>query len=142
MADGLFRHLVKQAGLSEKIEVDSAGTGNWHTGEAPHPGTQKVLRLHGIDYNGRARQFSRTDLNRYDYVLAMDTTNLADIHRMARWSDKAEIRMFLSYANDAGSTDVTDVPDPYYSGSFDPVYDLIEKGCLALLDHIRQENHL
>lgn len=142
MADGVFQHMVKEAGLDNQITVDSAGTGSWHVGEAAHPGTRKVLKANGINYNGRARQFTPADLRDYDYVLAMDSSNLSNIQRVAGSSSKAEVRKFLSYANQAGLTRETDVPDPYYTGGFDYVYDLVEKGCSALLDHIRTEHRL
>lgn len=142
MADAVLRHMVEQAGLSDRIAVDSAGTGSWHIGEPPHRGTQKVLHDHGIRYDGRARQFTRADLNEFDYILAMDGSNLSDIGRISANGTLAEVRKFLSYANAEGLTDVTDVPDPYYTGEYDYVYDLVEKGCRALLAHIRRENNL
>lgn len=142
MADGIFQHMVQQVGLDDKISVDSAGTGGWHVGESPHRGTQKVLKEHGINYNGRARQFNRSDVVEFDYVLAMDGSNLSDIGRIAGNNAQAEVRKFLSYANAAGLTDVRDVPDPYYTGNFDYVYDLVEKGCQALLHQIRDDHQI
>jgi len=143
MADGVFAHMVKEAGLADKIQVDSAGTGSWHVGEAAHPGTRKVLQEHQIEYDGRARQFRLNDLETVDYLLAMDRSNLSNIHKIATgMKPVGEVRMFLSYANAAGMTDVEEVPDPYYTGGFDYVYDLVEKGSQALLDHIRKENDL
>jgi protein-tyrosine phosphatase len=142
MADGVFQHMVNEAGLSHLIKVDSAGTGDWHVGERAHHGTRNVLKQRGIDYVGRARLFTPEDLDKYDYILAMDSSNLSDIGRIAGRNYEAEIRRFLAYANDAGLTDVKDVPDPYYSGKFDYVYELVEIGCRALLDHIRKEHNM
>jgi protein-tyrosine phosphatase len=142
MADGVFQHMVSEAGLSNLINVDSAGMGGWHVGEPAHQGTRNVLKQQGIDYTGRARLFTQEDLGKYDYILAMDSSNLSDIGRIAGRDHEAEIRRFLSYANDAGLTNVKDVPDPYYNGRFDDVYELVAIGCRALLDHIRQAHHI
>lgn len=146
MAEGVFRDVIARAGLQDKISVDSAGTGSWHVGERAHPGTLKVLEKHEIDYNGRARQFARRDLRQFDYVLAMDYSNLANIQRLNTAEDDdeeiASITTFLHYANEAGTVHETEVPDPYYNGSFDYVYDLVSKGAEALLDHIRREHDL
>lgn len=147
MAEGVFRDAIARAGLEDKISVDSAGTGGWHTGERAHPGTLKVLQKHNIDYNGRARQFSRKDLKQFDYVLAMDHSNLANIQRLhdtddSENDDAPRITTFLHYANKAGTVDEHEVPDPYYTGSFDYVYDLVDKGATALLEYIRREHEI
>jgi protein-tyrosine phosphatase len=141
MADAVFQDMVSKAGLGDKIYVDSAGTGSWHVGELAHSGTRKVLQKHGIDYRGRSRQLQRADMNDFDYVLAMDSYNLADMKPLATKA-KAELAMFLSYAQKAKKTNVKDVPDPYYTGGFDRVYELVEKGSAALLQHIRAEHGL
>lgn len=142
MADGVFAHRVKEAGLANQIQVDSAGTSGWHVGEVAHRGTLNVLKKHDVPYNGRARQFISKDSERFTYILPMDRSNLADIKRLIGDETDAEVVMFLSYANKAGLTDVTEVPDPYYDGRFDEVYDLVETGSKALLDHIRKTHNL
>ncbi len=139
MAEGIFQHLVEEAGLSDQIVVDSAGTGSWHVGEPAHRGTREVLRRHGIDYTGRARQFTRSDLDRFDYILAMDHENLSAIRARANGSTDAEIGLFMDYAPDAG---VREVPDPYYSGRFEEVYKLVRQGAEGLLAHIREKHGL
>lgn len=141
MAEAVFQNMVNQAGLGGQIIVDSAGTGPWHIGESAHRGTLGVLKKHAIPYKGRARQVSHTDFSAFDYILAMDRSNLADLRRYAKDS-AAEIRLFLSYAQASGSVVEDEVPDPYYDGSFDYVYDLVSKGSAALLLHIRQQNGL
>lgn len=141
MAEAVFQDMVDKAGLSDKIQVDSAGTGGWHTGETAHEGTLAVLKRHSIRYDGRARQVTRADLNTFDYVLAMDRQNFTFLQRMGM-SARADVRMFLSYANDAGTAAETDVPDPYYTGGFDHVYTLVQAGSAALLAHIRREYNL
>ena len=142
MADGVFQHLVKEAGLEDDILVDSAGTGSWHIGERAHPGTRRVLEKNGIHYEGRARQISRADLDSFDYVLAMDDSNLSTIQHMAGSRAAPVIDMFLSYANSAGTVAETEVPDPYYDGRFDEVYDLVLQGSQALLAYVRSAHNL
>lgn len=137
MAEAVFRQMVAEAGLSDKIEIDSAGTSRWEAGSPAHPGTLNILRKHGIQHNGRARQIRHDDLNEFDYVLAMDRENLGFIRRYATGTS-AEIRLFLSYAKDAGLISMDEVPDPYYDDNFERTYDLVTVGCQALLFHIRE----
>ncbi len=141
MADAVLQDMIRKEGLADKITVDSAGTGNWHAGETAHRGTLNVLKRHNVPYNGRARQLKRTDLEDFDYILAMDKSHLPVIEQMARGSE-AEIALFLSYANRAGTEKTIEVPDPYYDNRFDHVYDLVTKGCEALLAHIRAQHQL
>ncbi len=139
MAEGVFRHLVEQAGLAEQIEVDSAGTSNWHVGEPAHEGTRYVLEQHGIPYDGRARQVTRQDFYDFDYIVAMDSSNLVELRHMRPVDARAKLALFLSFADDV---DMRDVPDPYYSGRFEEVYKLVERGAQALLDYIREHEEL
>jgi protein-tyrosine phosphatase len=139
MAEGVFQHMVNEAGLSGEILVDSAGTGGWHVGERAHGGTRKVLAAHGIHYDGRARQLSLSDIRNFDYVLAMDHDNLATLRSKSRGDEGAEIGLFMDYAPDAGTSEV---PDPYYNGRFEYVYDLVQQASAGLLAHIRAEHGL
>ena len=141
MADGVFQEMVDKARLSDQIAVDSAGTGPWHVGEKAHRGTRNVLKKNGIDYDGRARQITRADFDSFDYILAMDNSNLASIRRMAN-RNHVEVEMFLHYARVAGTVHREEVPDPYYDGRFDEVYDLVTRGSQSLLDHIRKTHDL
>jgi len=141
MAEAVFMHKVKEAGLADKINADSAGTGAWHTGEAAQPGTRSILMEHGISYVGSARQIVRQDFSDFDYIVAMDQHNLRNIQHLMRDS-KAQVELFLSFANAAGLTGVQEVPDPYYNDRYDVVYELVEKGTNALLNHIRREHNV
>lgn len=141
MAEAVFQHSVNQAGLGDQFEIDSAGTGGWHTGEQAHSGTRNVLKVNNIPYDGRARQVVRDELAQYDYVLVMDRSNLSDIMRFGE-PENTEIALFLSYAVQDGLVDVDEVPDPYYTNNFDYVYDLVQKGSQALLEHIRQQHNI
>ncbi|MEI7771070.1 MAG: low molecular weight protein-tyrosine-phosphatase [Chloroflexales bacterium] len=138
MAEAVFRHMAQEAGLAARLRIDSAGTGGWHAGEPPHRGTLAVLRRHGIDAGGqRARQLTPDDFTQFDYIVAMDEENLAD---MARFHPEAHARarLLLAYAPDAP---VREVPDPYYDDRFDEVYGLVSAGCRGLLEQICEREH-
>ncbi len=141
MAEGVFAHLVAQAGLNDHIAVDSAGTSAYHVGETAHPNTLAVLKRHGIVYNGRARQLTPQDLTRFDYVLAMDNSNLANIRS---YQGTAETGLFLSYANEQGLLAVREVPDPYGTAiqRYEDVYQLVLTGSQALLTALREQHSL
>ncbi|MGQ9925769.1 MAG: low molecular weight protein-tyrosine-phosphatase [Chloroflexaceae bacterium] len=135
MAEAIFRRHVADAGLDGHFLIDSAGTGSWHVGEPPHHGTLAVLSRRGIDPGDqRARQITRGDFDRFDYIVAMDHENLAALQRLRR-DGRARVSLLLSHAP---GLSVREVPDPYYSGAFDQVFDLIDAGCRGLLAHIRE----
>ncbi len=135
MAEAVFRDLVKQEGLADHFEITSAGTGDWHVGEPPHRGTRETLKRHGINPNNLvAKHVSQAMLDRADYVVAMDYENLADLR--AWHIDRKKISRILDYALDL---DVRDVPDPYYDGRFELVYQLVSKGSAGLLEQIREQ---
>ena len=133
MAEGVFAEKVKQAGLENVIAVDSCGTGSWHVGESAHRGTLQVLTEHEVPYDGRSRQLSENDLQEADYLIAMDRSNLEGIKQ--RGTAKGEVKLLMDYANGGFEREV---PDPYYSGGFDYVYDMVDAGTEALLKHIRE----
>lgn len=134
MAEGLFQHLVDEAGLSHLIEVDSCGTTSYHVGERPHRGTRRVLQQHGIQYEHRSRMLDRRDLREADYLIAMDQSHLRGISHLG--NTDAEVALLLDYADDVRERGV---PDPYYEGNFERVYDLVEAGSRGLLAHIREQ---
>lgn len=136
MAEAVFRALVKEAGLADKIDVESAGTGGWHIGERPHSGTLKVLAEHQIEVGGkRARQLSRSDLAEFNYLIAMDSENVADIEALLG----ERVPRLLEFAPPGSPLDV---PDPYYLNNFGQVYQLVRAGCQGLLAQLRAENGL
>lgn len=139
MAEAVFRHEVEKAGLQEEIAVDSAGTGDWHVGRPPHEGTRKLLDKLGISHEGmRARQFEPSDCETFDYIVCMDSKNEADVKRIAGSASArgGKIFKFMDLLPDSG---VTDVPDPYYTGNFDEVYDMVQQGCEALLAEVKAD---
>jgi len=139
MAEGVFQHLVKAAGLADQIVIDSAGTSSYHVGESAHRGTLKVLNQNNISYDGRARNLVKKDFENFDYILAMDSENLKDILRIKPDHATPVIRRFLEYADNPA---VLDVPDPYYTGGFDEVYALVKNAAEGLLKDIRTRHQL
>lgn len=140
MAEATFRHLANEAGLGSTMVIDSAGTGDWHVGERPHPSTLRVLRDHGIRADGLvARTIAPGDLHTFDYLVVMDGNNLRDVTRMAEhYGHHGRIVRLLDFADPAAVGTTRDVPDPYYDGRFEHVYGLVEAGCQGLLDDVRR----
>ncbi len=140
-AEAVMARLLEEQGLSERIEVDSAGTGGWHVGDPPDERATAEASRRGIPMRGRARQFHVGDFSFFDLVVAMDRRNLADLHDLALEPDHHDkvvlLRSFDPSATGAG--DDLDVPDPYYGGpdGFSHVFDLVEAACRNLLDHVR-----
>ena len=135
MAEAVFRHQVKEAGLADKIEIDSAGTGDWHVGERPHQGTLAKMTEHGISTEGmRARQITVADAKYYDYIVAMDDSNMKNMRKVFGTTHAKMLR--LLYVLD---DDLTEVPDPYYTGDFEQTYDLVKRASEALLIKIKRE---
>lgn len=137
MAEAVFAHKVKLAGLSDRIEADSAGTGHWHIGEPAHHGTRRMLAQMQVPYNGRARVLLASDLEKFDYIVTMDDQNLSDVRRIGK--GKAKVAPLLAYAPELG---ITEVPDPYYTGNFDETYRLADAATEGLLAAIREEHGL
>jgi protein-tyrosine phosphatase len=139
--EGVMRHLVKEAGLEHRFEIDSAGTGSWHIGDSPDRRSVAAAAARGIVIGGRARQVSGADFDHYDLILAADEYNLRDLQAIAP-TDEDEAKVHLLREFDPMSTrDDLDVPDPYYGGpsGFDDVIDLVEAACRGLLDDVLSE---
>ncbi|MGM0749851.1 MAG: low molecular weight protein-tyrosine-phosphatase [Bacillota bacterium] len=140
MAEAVFKDLAEKNGLQEQIKTDSAGIGGWHIGSPPHEGTQEILRRKGISFEGMlARQVCVQDLADFDYVIAMDAENIGHLRSMAGFKKAPRLGRLLDYVKES---DAADVPDPYYTGNFDEVYQLVESGCRNLLESIRKEQNL
>lgn len=141
LAENIFRHLVEQAGLRDRIEIDSAGTSAYHIGEPPDARTTAVARRRGIVMKGTARQITERDLEEFDFVFAMDRENLANVRRLAKSGIvRAKIRLLREF--DPQANGELDVPDPYYGGprGFEDVHDMVERACASLLQHLRTQN--
>jgi protein-tyrosine phosphatase len=138
-AEGVMRALVTRAGLSQTIDLDSAGTGSWHVGSAPDERATTAAGARGIALEGSARQVSAGDFVEFDLLIAMDRSNLRELRRLAR-SDEQRARVRLLREFDPASADDgdLDVPDPYYGspGGFEEVLDLVQAACEGLLAEI------
>jgi protein-tyrosine phosphatase len=136
-AEGVFRHLVRQAGLQDRIEIDSAGTHGYHVGSPPDERSQHHAKLRGYDLSAlRARQVGFADFERFDLILAMDHENLAMLEDDCPPEHVRKLRRLMEFApTDLGEV----VADPYYGGKqgFETVLDHVEAACEGLLAHVR-----
>lgn len=135
-AEGVFRQVVESAGVSGKIMIDSAGTHNYHIGAEPDRRSQQAALLRGYDLSQlRGRQVCVQDFHEFDYILAMDTDNLANLQRICPDEFSHKVRLFLEYGQ---RFEQREVPDPYYGGGqgFEHVLDLIEDASEGLLERI------
>ncbi len=137
-AEAVFRTRVEEAGLGDRIHIDSAGTHDYHIGEAPDTRTQRAAAKRGYDMSMlRGRQVERADFGRFDYLLAMDEANLSILRGLRPGDAKAHLGLFLEFAERHSEREV---PDPYYGGAdgFERVLDMVEDASAGLLRHIRQ----
>jgi protein-tyrosine phosphatase len=133
MAEGAFRRVAAEEGVLDRFEIDSAGLGDWHVGQAPDQRAQRAAGERGIDISGQsARQIGREDFARFDLLLAMDGSNYEDLTQLSPKSERHKIRRFLDFAPHAGTKDV---PDPFFGEAegFDRALDLIEEAARGLL---------
>jgi protein-tyrosine phosphatase len=138
-AEVVFRHYVENAGLIDKVFIDSAGTHDYHIGRKPDSRTQQAAIQRGYEMNNlRGRQVGQDDFHHFDYVLAMDMGNLAILHRIVPSDSETRPRLFLEYARHHREREV---PDPYYGGSdgFERVLDMVEDAAEGLLLHISNQ---
>lgn len=135
-AEGVLRHKLRGAGLEDRVQVDSAGTGDWHVGKAPDSRTRQAAQRRGYDLSAlRARQIEAADFQRFDLILAMDQSNLRNLQSLRPADAHADLDLYLRRYELA----LDEVPDPYYGGEdgFEQVLDLIEQASDALLMEIR-----
>jgi len=139
-AEGVFRHLIEAHALGDRIAIDSAGTAAYHVGHPPDSRSQAAAKLRGVDLSAqRARQVSKADFNQYDYVLAMDTENYANLMAICPPDKTHKVHLMLDFAADEFGKNV---PDPYYGegDGFETVLDMIEIASRGLLDDIRDKH--
>jgi protein-tyrosine phosphatase len=140
MAEAVFRQQVAQAGLTDKIKIDSAGTGDWHIGNPPHHGTLKILKKYEIDEQGIfARQLASVDFEKYQYIICMDEDNVRNAKTFTQTPYHGELRRLLEYHPEHKTLNV---PDPYFTGDFEETYRLVTGACSHLLSHIRTQHEL
>ncbi|MET9089688.1 low molecular weight protein-tyrosine-phosphatase [Streptomyces sp. NPDC004237] len=157
MAESVFRARVAEAGLDDRVEADSAGTGGWHEGDGADPRTVRVLTEHGYDGEHTARQFQASWFARLDLVIALDSGHLKSLRRLAPTEEDArKVRLLRSYARPSpdhrpstsashtpseSAGDDLDVPDPYYGGldGFEECLEMVEAASEGLLAAVRDE---
>jgi protein-tyrosine phosphatase len=134
-AEAVFAHLVEEAGLSDRITIDSAGTGSWHIGELADRRMRRAARARGVTMTSTARQVSLEDFERFDQIFAMDAENLTQLHRLAPAEHRHKVRLFRDLDPDGQGQDV---PDPYYGDAdhFDEVLDIVTRTSRALLEEV------
>lgn len=140
-AEGVMQKLVQSAGLADHILIDSAGTGAYHVGELADPRSRATALARGVKITSISRKFVAEDFDRFDYVIAMDRGNLANLVRQAT-KDAHRSKIHLLRFFDPESDDDASVPDPYYDDGFDRVFDMCMAGCKGLLDHMVREHQL
>ena len=132
-AEGVLRHLAAQEAPQLALEIDSAGTADYHIGAAPDPRSRRAALKRGIDIGAlEARQVAADDFERFDLILAMDAENLRELRAMKPRNSRAALKLFLEYAPDLK---LRDVPDPYYrdAAAFEEVLDLTTAAARGLL---------
>lgn len=136
LAEGLFRHQVEEARMTDRFIIDSAGCGGWHSGELPDKRSIAVAQGHGIDISSqRARQIHIDDFDRFDLILGLDRDNVRHLTTMKPEGARAEVALYLEKALGLAKN----VPDPYYGSEadFEAVYRMCEKAGAALLESYR-----
>ena len=142
MAEGLFRKEAEQRGLLGAVEIDSAGTIDWHSGRAPDPRACSTVATLGIDISGkRSRPCTQIDLDRFDLILSVDGSNLEHLLDMATEEQRTKIGLLLDYSTNPSQRG-RDVPDPFYEGaeSFDHALALMSDAVNGLCDHVARLN--
>jgi protein-tyrosine phosphatase len=140
-AHAVFQSMVDKQGLNDQIYIDSCGTGDWHIGRAPDPRSQQHALDRGYQMdNLRARLVDNHDFDQFDYILAMDKNNLADLKAMNYQGYKGHLGLFLDFCRNPDFACFSEVPDPYYGGDkgFSLVLDLIEDASAELLRQIKE----
>ena len=140
-AEGVMRRLVREAGLEDRIEVDSAGLGDWHVGSPPDPRARAAAHIRGLTLDSIARTVADEDFDRFDLLLASDRSNEREL--LARAPDdaaRAKVRLLRSFDPVAVEHGELEVPDPYFGadGGFDEVLLVIEAACRGLLAEVAE----
>ena len=140
-AEGMMRHVLLEAGLDSRVEVDSAGTGAWHVGDPADPRARAAAARRGIDLHGIARQVTGEDLDSFDLILAADADNQRELLALAGEDParRGKVCRLRDFDQASVNTGELDVPDPYYGGpeGFDQVLDIVDAACRGLLAEIQ-----
>jgi len=136
-AEAVMRRLVDERGLSQRVAIESAGTGDWHVGEEADSRSRAVARKRGYHLDRRAQHFTASSFTRFDYVIAADRDNHRHLVGIAP-DDAARSKIHLLRDFDPASPKGSDVPDPYYGGAdgFEHVLDVCEAACRGLVSNL------
>lgn len=141
-AEGVFRDKISEAGLGDKIHIDSAGTHAYHVGNPPDPRSQATAIKRNYDLSKqRARKVKVSDFDEFNYVIAMDRSNEEDLQAICPPGLEDKIHLFLTFSN---NNSINEVPDPYYGGGngFETVLDLIEDAADGLIVHLQKHHSI
>jgi protein-tyrosine phosphatase len=143
-AEGVMRALLRDEGLEDVVEVDSAGIGDWHAGDPPDARATAAAQARGITLAGAARQIGASDFDDYDLILAADRSNLHDLEAVVPAGARAKLHLLREFDPASAGAGDLDLPDPYYGGDdgFEHVLDLVEAACRGLLDAVRADGRL
>lgn len=138
LAEAIFNHKLRQTNFHHLVEADSCGTSNYHIGESPDPRTIANAKKNGVSIEHSGRQFDPSDFERFDFILAMDRSNLNNIMKVSG-SDRYVAKVALMRNYDP-KTQGGDVPDPYYGGEagFEEVFSILDRSVDELLSHIER----
>lgn len=135
MAEYIFKDLLKKEGLEKKYLVESAGTSNEEAGNDMHYGAKDKLNERGIPYGKhKARQLRKEDYSKYDYIIAMENSNIRNIMRIIEEDKENKVHRLLDFTNNP-----RDIADPWYTGNFEVTYQDITKGSNAFLEYLENE---
>ena len=135
MAEFVMKDIVEKAGLSHEFEIASAATSTYEIGNPVYPPARQKLAEHGIDCKGKtARQITKRDYDYYDYIVAMDHSNLRNLRNMSGEDRQRKISLLMDYTSRPA-----DVADPWYTGDFQATWDDVTEGCEALLSFILKQ---
>jgi protein-tyrosine phosphatase len=137
-AEGVFRHMLCESKLENKVDVDSAGTLGYHVGEAPDQRAQRAAARRGYNISDiRSRKIAQQDLDYFDLILAMDRNSLESLRLLCRPEQTKRLGLFMDYSR---NFDNDEVPDPYYGSGqgFDRVLDMVEDAANGLLVHVKE----
>ena len=133
MAEYIMKDLASKAGLSERFEIASAATSAWEIGNPVYSPARQKLAEHGIDCNGKtARQMTRLDYARYDYLIGMDESNLRDILQLVGSDPQHKVSLLMAHTDHP-----REVADPWFTGDFEATWQDVLEGCTALLEELR-----
>lgn len=132
MAEFVMKNMVKNAGLSREFEIASAAVSAEELGNPVYPPARRKLAEHGLSCSGKtAWQISKTDYNRWDYLVCMDSSNLRRLHRICGGDSEGKMSLLLDYTDHP-----RDVADPWYTGDFEATWQDVNEGCQGLLRHL------